>query len=176
MGNSAPLARARSPSLSRRYAARSGPASSMICSSASTHSAVSCGSRSTTLSFSFWCMDIFIIRALSPDADARLHPSTMWSGSSKNKLTCQGGDLSYNSNISGGNFMVECPVCDGKIDGDEEDVDEGDTISCDECGAALKAIGTDPLELESAEEAEEEEEDEEGFVEEEEEEADEDWK
>ncbi|HWC96513.1 MAG TPA: hypothetical protein VG456_07185 [Candidatus Sulfopaludibacter sp.] len=73
--------------------------------------------------------------------------------------------------------MVECPVCDGKIDVDEEDVDEGDTISCDECGAALKVVGTEPLELESAEEAEEDEEDEDGFLEDEgEEEADEDWK
>ena len=72
--------------------------------------------------------------------------------------------------------MVECPVCEGKIDVDEEEVDEGDSISCDECGAVVKVVGTDPLELESAEEAEEDEEDEETFVEEEEEEADEDWK
>jgi alpha-aminoadipate carrier protein LysW len=72
--------------------------------------------------------------------------------------------------------MVECPVCEGKIDVDEEDVDEGDSISCDECGADLKVVGTDPLELESAEEVEEDEEDEEAFIEEEEEEADEDWK
>ena len=53
--------------------------------------------------------------------------------------------------------MVTCPVCDGAIDVDEEDVDEGDSISCDECGADLKVIGTDPLELESAEEIEEDE-------------------
>ena len=59
---------------------------------------------------------------------------------------------------------------------DEEEVDEGETISCDECGAALKVVGTDPLELESAEELEEDEEDEEGFIEDEEEEADEEWK
>lgn len=72
--------------------------------------------------------------------------------------------------------MVECPVCDGKIDVDEEDVDEGDTISCDECGAALKVVGTEPLELESAEDLEEEEEDEEGYIEEEEEDSEEDWK
>ena len=74
--------------------------------------------------------------------------------------------------------MVECPVCEGKIDVDEEDVDEGDTISCDECGAGLKVVGTEPLELESAEDSDEEDEDddEEGFVEDEEEEADEDWK
>ena len=73
--------------------------------------------------------------------------------------------------------MVTCPVCEGTIDVEEEDVDEGDTISCDECGADLKVVGTDPLEVESAEE-EEEEEGEEDFVEEdeEEEESEEDWK
>ena len=71
--------------------------------------------------------------------------------------------------------MVECPVCDGNIDVDEEDVDEGDTISCDECGAALKVVGTEPLELESAEEEEEDEDEDEDFVEEEEEESDEEW-
>jgi alpha-aminoadipate carrier protein LysW len=72
--------------------------------------------------------------------------------------------------------MVNCPVCEGAIDVDEEDVDEGDTISCDECGADLKVVGTGPLEVESAAELEEEED--EDFVEdeEEEEESDEDWK
>jgi len=69
--------------------------------------------------------------------------------------------------------MVSCPVCDGQIDVDEEDVDEGDSLSCDECGADLKVVGTDPLEIESAEELEEEEEEE--YVEEDDE-AEEDWK
>ena len=67
--------------------------------------------------------------------------------------------------------MVTCPVCDGAIDVDEEDMDEGDSLSCDECGAALKVVSTDPLELESAEDLEEEDEE---LKEEEEEE--EDWK
>ena len=44
--------------------------------------------------------------------------------------------------------MVACPKCEGMIDVDEEDVDEGDTISCDECGADLRVVGTAPLELE----------------------------
>lgn len=70
--------------------------------------------------------------------------------------------------------MVTCPVCDGTIDVDEEDVDEGDSLSCDECGADLKVVGTDPLEIESAEELEEEED--EDFAEEGEEEEEEDWK
>jgi len=72
--------------------------------------------------------------------------------------------------------MVTCPVCEGAIDVDEEDVDEGETISCDECGAALKVISTGPLELESAETLEEEDEEADDFLEEEEEEPDEDWK
>ena len=72
--------------------------------------------------------------------------------------------------------MVNCPVCEGAIDVDEEDVDEGDSISCDECGADLKVVSTDPLEIESAEELEEEEEEEDAFMDEEEEESDEDWK
>ncbi|MGO9257746.1 MAG: hypothetical protein ACLQU1_15745 [Bryobacteraceae bacterium] len=72
--------------------------------------------------------------------------------------------------------MVTCPVCEGAIDVDEEDVDEGDTLSCDECGADLKVVGTDPLELESAEDLEEEEEEEDFLEDEEEEEADEDWR
>ena len=46
--------------------------------------------------------------------------------------------------------MVKCPVCDGLTDVDEDDVDEGDTFSCDECGAELIVTGTDPLELEPA--------------------------
>jgi alpha-aminoadipate/glutamate carrier protein LysW len=69
--------------------------------------------------------------------------------------------------------MVTCPVCDGAIDVDEEDVDEGDSLSCDECGADLRVLSTDPLELESADELEED--DEEDFIEGEDE-AEEDWK
>lgn len=72
--------------------------------------------------------------------------------------------------------MVTCPVCEGTIDVDEEDVDEGDTISCDECGADLKVTSTDPLELESAEDLEEEDEDDEDFLEDDEEESEEDWR
>ncbi len=56
--------------------------------------------------------------------------------------------------------MVTCPMCDGAIDVDEEEVDEGDILSCDECGAELKVAGKNPLELESNEEEEDEEDDE----------------
>lgn len=72
--------------------------------------------------------------------------------------------------------MLKCPVCDGAVDVEEDDVDEGDTISCDECGADLKVIGTNPLEVESAEELEEDDEDDDDFLEDEDEEDEEDWK
>lgn len=69
--------------------------------------------------------------------------------------------------------MVSCPLCDADIDVEVEDVDEGDTLSCDECGGNLKVAGKDPLELESAEDPDEEESDDESLAGEEEE---EDWK
>ena len=73
--------------------------------------------------------------------------------------------------------MIKCPECKGEIDVEEEDLDEGDPLSCDECGADLRVVGTDPLELQSAEELAEDEEDAELFEDEDEEEAeDEDWK
>ena len=43
--------------------------------------------------------------------------------------------------------MVLCPECDAEIDVDETDVDEGDALSCDECGAELKVVSLTPLEL-----------------------------
>ena len=58
--------------------------------------------------------------------------------------------------------MVNCPMCDAVIDVDEEDLDEGDSLSCDECGATLKVISTEPLELESAEDLKDEDEEQEG--------------
>ena len=76
--------------------------------------------------------------------------------------------------------MVSCPNCDAMIDVDEEDLDEGDPISCDECGASLSVVSVDPLELESDDDLEDE--DEEDFDdfdededEEEEEEESEEW-
>ncbi len=45
--------------------------------------------------------------------------------------------------------MVNCPKCDAAIDVDEEDLDEGDILSCDECGAALTVASVNPVELET---------------------------
>jgi alpha-aminoadipate carrier protein LysW len=53
--------------------------------------------------------------------------------------------------------MVSCPKCDATIDVEEEELDEGDVLSCDECGAALTVASLHPVELNSEEEADEEE-------------------
>ena len=45
--------------------------------------------------------------------------------------------------------MVTCPKCDASIDVEEEELDEGDVLSCDECGASLTVASVNPVELES---------------------------
>ena len=80
--------------------------------------------------------------------------------------------------------MVTCPACDAVLDVEEEELDEGDELTCEECGQTLTVSGTDPLELHAGDEADEDDEEEEDFEdfdeddeddEEEEEEEDEDW-
>jgi alpha-aminoadipate carrier protein LysW len=70
--------------------------------------------------------------------------------------------------------MVTCPECDSPLGYEEDELEEGDLISCDECGAELRVVGIDPLELELAEE--EDEEDEDLLDVDEDEEEDEDWR
>jgi alpha-aminoadipate carrier protein LysW len=48
--------------------------------------------------------------------------------------------------------MVTCPKCEAPLDVEEEDLDEGDVLSCDECGASLKVASVNPVELESEDE------------------------
>jgi len=53
--------------------------------------------------------------------------------------------------------MVTCPLCDSGIDIEEEELDEGDLVTCEECGAELRVIGVNPLELEALEEEDDDE-------------------
>jgi alpha-aminoadipate/glutamate carrier protein LysW len=69
--------------------------------------------------------------------------------------------------------MVICPVCDAEIDVEEDDLEEEDTLSCDECGADLHVVSVDPPVLEPLEEDDE---DEEAPDFEDEDEEDENWK
>jgi alpha-aminoadipate carrier protein LysW len=44
--------------------------------------------------------------------------------------------------------MVNCPLCQAVIDDvDEEELDEGDALICQDCGANLNVSGVSPLEL-----------------------------
>lgn len=59
--------------------------------------------------------------------------------------------------------MVYCPECDTNLDLEEDEMDEGDVVSCPECGTEFEIITINPIELKPVED--------EGYEEEEEEEA-----
>ena len=63
--------------------------------------------------------------------------------------------------------MTSCPECENALDIELEEVEEGDVVTCDECGTEYEIVGVEPLELarvdgdlDEDEVAEEEEEDE----------------
>ena len=43
--------------------------------------------------------------------------------------------------------MVLCPECETDLDVDPEEIDEGEIISCVECGSDFEVVTTNPLEL-----------------------------
>ena len=55
--------------------------------------------------------------------------------------------------------MVICPECEGDLDIEEDEVDEGEVVSCPECGTDFEVVGVEPLELTKVEEEEDDEED-----------------
>jgi alpha-aminoadipate/glutamate carrier protein LysW len=57
--------------------------------------------------------------------------------------------------------MVTCPLCNEALDVDEEELDEGDPLTCEQCGANLTVSSITPLELTPDDEDEEDFEDEE---------------
>jgi alpha-aminoadipate carrier protein LysW len=59
--------------------------------------------------------------------------------------------------------LVYCPECDTNLDLEEDEMDEGDVVSCPECGTEFEIITINPIELKPVED--------EGYEEEEEEEA-----
>ena len=65
--------------------------------------------------------------------------------------------------------MATCPECDAEVEVDEDDVDLGDEVSCNECGQTLVISNTDPLELDFAPDDEDDEDEEEDEPEEDEE-------
>jgi alpha-aminoadipate/glutamate carrier protein LysW len=63
--------------------------------------------------------------------------------------------------------MANCPECDNALDIEMDEVEEGDVVSCEECGTEYEVVGVEPLELARVEEDFEE--DDEPFEEDEEE-------
>jgi alpha-aminoadipate/glutamate carrier protein LysW len=57
--------------------------------------------------------------------------------------------------------MVLCPQCESDMDIEEDEVDEGEVVSCPECGTDFEVVTVNPLELNPVEEEKEEEEEEE---------------
>lgn len=43
--------------------------------------------------------------------------------------------------------MILCPECESELDLDEETLDEGEVVSCVECGTDFEVVGVEPLEL-----------------------------
>ena len=44
-------------------------------------------------------------------------------------------------------MAVVCPECDNPIIVDADEVEEGETVQCDECGMDLEIVSVDPLEV-----------------------------
>lgn len=55
--------------------------------------------------------------------------------------------------------MPTCPECESLLDFDEEEIEEGDVVACDECGTEFEIVSTDPLEMVKVDEDYDEEED-----------------
>jgi alpha-aminoadipate carrier protein LysW len=43
--------------------------------------------------------------------------------------------------------MPNCPECENGLDIELDEVEEGDVITCDECGTEYEVVGVEPLEL-----------------------------
>jgi alpha-aminoadipate/glutamate carrier protein LysW len=57
--------------------------------------------------------------------------------------------------------MVFCPECESDLDLEVEEIDEGEIVSCPECGTDFEVITVNPLELRPVSDEDEEELDEE---------------
>jgi alpha-aminoadipate/glutamate carrier protein LysW len=51
--------------------------------------------------------------------------------------------------------MANCPECEALLEVDEDEVEEGDVISCGECGLDLEVVHQSPLEVERLDEEDE---------------------
>ena len=52
-------------------------------------------------------------------------------------------------------IMIYCPECETSLDVEEDEVDEGEVLSCPECGMDFEVTTVNPVELKPVEEEEE---------------------
>lgn len=50
-------------------------------------------------------------------------------------------------------MAVVCPECDNPIAVNVDEVEEGETLQCEECGMDLEVVSVDPIELSPIDEA-----------------------
>ena len=43
--------------------------------------------------------------------------------------------------------MPSCPECDNELDIEVDEAEEGDIVTCDECGTEYEIVAVEPLEL-----------------------------
>jgi alpha-aminoadipate carrier protein LysW len=55
--------------------------------------------------------------------------------------------------------MASCPECESDLDIELDEVEEGDVVSCEECGTEYEVVAVDPLELTRVGEDDDEEDD-----------------
>lgn len=49
--------------------------------------------------------------------------------------------------------MQVCPECETALDLAEDEVEEGEVVTCEECGTEYEVVNTDPVELSRLEES-----------------------
>jgi len=52
--------------------------------------------------------------------------------------------------------MVYCPECENDLDIEEDEIDEGEIVSCAECGSDFEVVTVNPVELKPVEDDDEE--------------------
>ncbi len=57
--------------------------------------------------------------------------------------------------------MIYCPECENDLDIEEDEIDEGEIVSCSECGTDFEVVTVNPVELKPVDENLDEEEEEE---------------
>jgi alpha-aminoadipate carrier protein LysW len=111
----------------------------------------------------------------SSAADFTFEHLTLWGNSkykktagkraAKSTLRCPSNDTrisgpSGNRNGDTGSreaIMVLCPECETDLDIEEDELDEGEIVSCLECGTDFEVVATNPLELNKVKDDEDEE-------------------